>query len=93
MTRWPSGGFFSFVGCLNGGGQLRADGEAGKDLLHQVERLYESVEPEQPEMNEAVGALYKEWLGGPESERVQEALHTRYHPVEKTNAAVFNIKW
>ncbi|KAL8174844.1 UNVERIFIED_CONTAM: hypothetical protein K2H54_003453 [Gekko kuhli] len=80
-------------GCLNGGGQLRADGEDGKDLLLRVERLYESVEPEEPEANEAVGALYAEWLGGPESERARQALHTQYHPVEKANAAGFNIKW
>ncbi|XP_015284776.1 PREDICTED: cytosolic Fe-S cluster assembly factor NARFL [Gekko japonicus] len=80
-------------GCLNGGGQLRADGEAGKDLLLQVERLYESVEPEKPEANEGVRALYTKWLGGPTSERARQALHTQYHPVEKANAAGFNIKW
>ncbi|XP_060116890.1 cytosolic iron-sulfur assembly component 3 [Heteronotia binoei] len=80
-------------GCLNGGGQLRADREAGRDLLREVERLYESVEPEEPERNEEVSALYRDWLGGPESERARRALHTQYHPVEKTNAATFNIKW
>ncbi|XP_054851546.1 cytosolic iron-sulfur assembly component 3 [Eublepharis macularius] len=80
-------------GCLNGGGQLRADGEASKDLLHQVERLYEAVQLEKPEMNKDVCRLYEQWLGGPESEQAWQALHTQYHPVEKTNTAVFNIKW
>ncbi|XP_077173078.1 cytosolic iron-sulfur assembly component 3 isoform X1 [Paroedura picta] len=80
-------------GCLNGGGQLRADGDAGRELLQQVERLYESVAPEGPDTNQAVSTLYEEWLGGPESERARRALHTRYHPVERTSTAGFNIKW
>nr|XP_056722286.1 cytosolic iron-sulfur assembly component 3 [Euleptes europaea] len=80
-------------GCLNGGGQLRADGEASKDLLQQVERLYDLAEAEKPEANQDVRAVYEEWLGGPESEQARQALHTQYHPVEKANAASMNIKW
>ncbi|XP_062999172.1 cytosolic iron-sulfur assembly component 3 [Elgaria multicarinata webbii] len=79
-------------GCLNGGGQIKAEGEPGKDLLQQVERLYESVQPETPEMNRAAEELYEQWLGGPTSERARGALHTQYHAVERPSAG-FNIKW
>ncbi|KAK9393301.1 cytosolic Fe-S cluster assembly factor NARFL-like [Crotalus adamanteus] len=79
-------------GCLNGGGQIRAEGESSKDLLHHVERLYEMVQPEDPEMNKTIRDLYEQWLGGPTSEQAQTHLHTRYHAVEKASTG-FNIKW
>ncbi|NXP26834.1 NARFL factor, partial [Scytalopus superciliaris] len=78
-------------GCLNGGGQLRLQGEA-KEELQQVERLYESVQAEIPEDNEAVAELYEQWLGGRDSEKAAGMLHTEYHPVEKANTGL-NIKW
>lgn len=80
------------IGCLNGGGQIKLDGEFSKDQLQQVERLYESLQTEIPEKNQAVNELYGQWLGGPESEKAAKALHTEYHAVEKTSAG-FNIKW
>ncbi|KAM4025216.1 cytosolic iron-sulfur assembly component 3 [Anomaloglossus baeobatrachus] len=79
-------------GCLNGGGQLRAEGEAGKDLLQRVEQLYTSVRTESPEQNDRVKELYEQWLGGQDSARVKEALHTQYHAVEKTTSGL-SIKW
>ncbi|XP_053133082.1 cytosolic iron-sulfur assembly component 3 [Hemicordylus capensis] len=79
-------------GCLNGGGQIRAEGEPSKDLLQQVDRLYGSVRCQKPETDRAVEELYDQWLGGPDSEQAQKALHTQYHAVEKANAG-FNIKW
>ncbi|KAM9372646.1 cytosolic iron-sulfur assembly component 3 [Phaethornis superciliosus] len=79
-------------GCLNGGGQIKPDGEGSKDQLQQVERLYESLKPEIPGKNPAVKELYEQWLGGPGSEKAAQALHTGYHPVEKTSTG-FNIKW
>ncbi|NXX54698.1 NARFL factor, partial [Scopus umbretta] len=79
-------------GCLNGGGQIKADGESSKDQLQQVERLYESLKTEIPEENQAVNELYEQWLGGAESEKAAKALHTEYHAVEKTSIG-FNIKW
>ncbi|NXU55284.1 NARFL factor, partial [Turnix velox] len=79
-------------GCLNGGGQIKADGESNKDQLQQVERLYESLKTEIPEKNRTVSELYEQWLGGSGSEKATKALHTEYHAVEKTNAG-FNIKW
>ncbi|XP_065706611.1 cytosolic iron-sulfur assembly component 3 isoform X1 [Patagioenas fasciata] len=79
-------------GCLNGGGQIKLDGESSKEQLQQVERLYESLQTEVPEQNRAVQELYERWLGGAGSGKAAEALHTGYHAVEKTSAG-FNIKW
>uniref|UniRef100_A0A8C3I914 Nuclear prelamin A recognition factor-like protein n=1 Tax=Chrysemys picta bellii TaxID=8478 RepID=A0A8C3I914_CHRPI len=79
-------------GCLNGGGQIRAEGESSKDLLQQVEKLYESVKTEIPERNRTVKELYEQWLGGTNSEKAGTTLHTAYHAVEKMNSG-FNIKW
>lgn len=77
---------------MNGGGQIKLEGESSKEELQQVERLYESLRAEIPEENQAVRALYEHWLGGWGSQRAQEMLHTQYHAVEKTNSAL-NIKW
>ncbi|NXG66497.1 NARFL factor, partial [Hemiprocne comata] len=79
-------------GCLNGGGQIKPEGEGSKDQLQHVERLYESVQPAAPEENQAVQELYQHWLGGLGSEGAVGALHTQYHAVEKTSTG-FNIKW
>ncbi|XP_062359241.1 cytosolic iron-sulfur assembly component 3 isoform X3 [Cinclus cinclus] len=79
-------------GCLNGGGQIKLEGESSKEELQQVERLYESLKAEVPEENQAVRELYQHWLGGWGSERALEVLHTQYHAVERANSAL-NIKW
>ncbi|KAJ6657551.1 hypothetical protein lerEdw1_002265 [Lerista edwardsae] len=79
-------------GCLNGGGQAKAEGEPSKDLLQQVERLYESVQPQDPETSQEVRDLYDQWLGGPDAEKARRTLHTQYHAVEKARGG-FNIKW
>ncbi|KAM9013333.1 cytosolic iron-sulfur assembly component 3 isoform 2-T2 [Ara ararauna] len=79
-------------GCLNGGGQIKLDGDSSKDQLQQVERLYGSVQTAIPEENRTVHELYEQWLGGVESEMAVKALHTEYHAVEKASTG-FNIKW
>ncbi|XP_044308547.1 cytosolic iron-sulfur assembly component 3 [Varanus komodoensis] len=79
-------------GCLNGGGQIKAEGEPAKDLLQRVEQLYESVLPENPETSRATAELYQQWLNGPTSEQAREALHTRYHAVERIGTGL-SIKW
>ncbi|CAH2307409.1 cytosolic Fe-S cluster assembly factor NARFL [Pelobates cultripes] len=79
-------------GCLNGGGQIKAGGEASKDLLQRVEQLYESVRTEHPENSSQVQQLYEQWLGGNKSTRAEQALHTQYHAVEKINTGL-NLKW
>ncbi|NXF66926.1 NARFL factor, partial [Ciccaba nigrolineata] len=79
-------------GCLNGGGQIKLDGESSKDQLQQVERLYESLKTTIPEENWTVKELYEQWLGGTESEKAARALRTEYHAVERASTG-FNIKW
>ncbi|KAM4631908.1 cytosolic iron-sulfur assembly component 3 [Discoglossus pictus] len=79
-------------GCLNGGGQLKAEGEPSKDLLQRVEQLYDTVTTEPPEGNHQVTQLYEQWLGGSKSVTTQQALHTQYHAVEKINSGL-TIKW
>ncbi|KAM4698482.1 cytosolic iron-sulfur assembly component 3 [Rhinophrynus dorsalis] len=79
-------------GCLNGGGQIKAEGEASKDLLQRVEQLYGTVRTAPPEENDGVTQLYTQWLGGRDSQKVKESLHTQYHAVEKINSGL-TIKW
>ncbi|NWU39941.1 NARFL factor, partial [Hylia prasina] len=79
-------------GCLNGGGQIKLEGESSKEELQQVERLYESPRAEVPEENQAVRELCEQWLGGWGSGRAQQVLHTQYHAVERENSAL-SIKW
>ncbi|XP_068002603.1 cytosolic iron-sulfur assembly component 3-like [Melanerpes formicivorus] len=76
------------AGCLNGGGQLKAS----KEQLQQVERLYESVQAAAPEENQAVSELYEQWLGGVDSEKALQALHTQYHALERASSGL-SIKW
>ncbi|XP_014668400.1 PREDICTED: cytosolic Fe-S cluster assembly factor narfl-like isoform X2 [Priapulus caudatus] len=81
------------VGCLNGGGQIRPpEGVTAKELLSQVSDVYGSVNSRTPTENAAVAALYGDWLGGADSEKCHNALHTNYHQVEKMVNAL-NIKW
>ncbi|XP_038007595.1 cytosolic iron-sulfur assembly component 3 isoform X2 [Motacilla alba alba] len=79
-------------GCLNGGGQIKLQGESSKEELQQVERLYESLRAEVPEENQAVRELYERWLGGWGSERALQVLHTQYHAVHRASSAL-SIKW
>ncbi|XP_072916817.1 cytosolic Fe-S cluster assembly factor narfl isoform X1 [Hemitrygon akajei] len=80
-------------GCLNGGGQIRAE-ESGssKDLLQQVEELYTTVKVQTPEANQFIEQLYEQWLGSTDCTKALKLLHTQYHAVEKMNTAL-NIKW
>ncbi|CAL1280211.1 unnamed protein product [Larinioides sclopetarius] len=80
------------AGCANGGAQIRAMEESPKDLLKKVEELYHSLPSKEPGENPLVHHLYEEWLGGAESEKAKQMLHTQYHAVEKINNALF-IKW
>ncbi|XP_070579803.1 cytosolic Fe-S cluster assembly factor narfl-like [Ptychodera flava] len=80
-------------GCLNGGGQIKAEsGENPKDLLQRVEELYHSLKSRAVEDNPMVEKLYTEWLGGADSEKARTMLHTQYHAVEKATSAL-NLKW
>jgi len=81
-------------GCLNGGGQLHApDGEDSKEWLATVENIYSSVPcTEVKSDSPALDRLYSDWLGGKDSEKAKQCLHTQYHEVEKMSTAL-NIKW
>lgn len=81
------------AGCTNGGGQIRPDtGEMPSERLQQVEDLYKSLPCTEPLDMCGVGEIYTVWLGGHQSDKVRQLLHTSYHEVEKlTNALA--IKW
>lgn len=70
-------------GCLNGGGQLKAQPPMTvKQALQAVESTYETTQTIRlPEHNPAVKQIYQEWLGG--SPLKSEHLHTKYHFVPK----------
>ena len=80
----------TFVGCLNGGGQVKAtENEDSKSLLKRVTELYNSVESKSMENSQYVHRLYSDWLGGDNSNSL---LTTSYHAVEK-EANALTIKW
>lgn len=80
-------------GCLSGRGQAQAeDGRTDKALLRQMEGIYAHIPVRPAETSAHVQALYQEWLGGADSPRAQETLHTAYgdpgHPAHSRD-----IKW
>ena len=79
--------------CNNGGAQIRPEGEeTAKERLSKVEELYCGQPAVSPAEVADVQRLYTEWLGGADSPKAQEMLHTTYHEVEKmTNTLA--IKW
>ncbi|XP_028138259.1 probable cytosolic Fe-S cluster assembly factor AGAP009023 [Diabrotica virgifera virgifera] len=80
-------------GCLNGGAQVRPkEGRSVKDLLLEIEKLYDSLPTHLPESNKVVKELYDSWLQGEDSDKCSLILHTQYHAVEKSTNAL-NIKW
>ena len=80
-------------GCVNGGGQIRPTSEESpKELIEKVAKLYGSLKCYKPEEDQHVKGLYQKWLGGENSEKCKEALHTTYHAVEK-NVTALGIKW
>lgn len=80
-------------GCNNGGGQIRSDdGENARDRLASVNELYSSVHCIDPHTVQGIEIMYRDWLGGQNSGKARQMLHTQYHEVEKmTN--VLAIKW
>lgn len=79
-------------GCLNGGAQIRPQkSQQMKELTRELEEMYRSLPKSQPD-NEDVKVIYEEFLGGNDSDKAHELLHTSYHAVEKMSTAL-NIKW
>lgn len=81
-------------GCLNGGAQIRPqNNQSQKELTHDLEEMYRSLMNSQPENNEAVSDVYKEFFNaGSSDDKTQNLLHTSYHALEKTSTSL-NIKW
>ncbi len=73
-----------WVGCLNGGGQIRVDPKANKQLLTTLNATYHARPLREPGHSPLVTALYKEWLGGATvgSAAAQKVLHTSYHAIQ-----------
>ena len=85
-------------GCLNGGAQCKASSEeknsaTTKAHIAKMENLYrEAINKGMPTENPGVKTVYKEWLGGSNTEKASHYLYTEYHEVEKmTNSLA--IKW
>ena len=80
-------------GCVNGGGQIRpTDEEPSKDLIERVAKLYSSLKCYLPEEDASIQEIYEKWLGGRNSEKCKDFLHTAYHAVAK-NVTALGIKW
>lgn len=80
-------------GCNNGGGQIRPVGdETAKERLKSVEQIYDNIPCILPSQVTEVSQLYDEWLGGQNSEKSKQLLHTQYHEIEK-NTSLLAIKW
>ncbi|KAJ3292640.1 hypothetical protein HK104_005135 [Borealophlyctis nickersoniae] len=87
-------------GCINGGGQLKPEEgsiSAPKEFTAKAEEAYQSVGAyagvQFPETNQAIEILYRDWLGGEDTPKAREMLHTQYHAVEKTVVSGLAVKW
>ncbi|TPX48773.1 hypothetical protein SeMB42_g02853 [Synchytrium endobioticum] len=91
-------------GCINGGGQLKPDLDvlnsnlasgAGKEWVMRAESIYRSINDgvQLPEANQEVQRLYREWLGGDDTEKAWNMLHTHYHAIEKFEVNALAVKW
>jgi iron only hydrogenase large subunit-like protein len=81
-------------GCINGGAQIRPETNqpsVARELTRDLEQMYRSLPKSQPD-NDDVKVIYEEFLGGIDSDKSHELLHTSYHEVEKMSTAL-NIKW
>lgn len=89
-------------GCLNGGAQARQQSGGGVDdvissaaakaALTNLQSLHDQMDKQSPQSDPDVEKIYKDWLGGKDSEKASHFLYTDYHEVEKlTNSLA--IKW
>ncbi|XP_011862124.1 PREDICTED: probable cytosolic Fe-S cluster assembly factor AGAP009023 [Vollenhovia emeryi] len=80
-------------GCLNGGAQVRPDGNVQpRELASTLENMYRELPQSKPEENKVVQSLYKTWLGGEHTDKVGAYFNTQYHEIQKMNTALA-IKW
>lgn len=67
-------------------------GETGRELVSQLQDLYNKLPLANPAQSKLVKQLYIDWLDGRESDKARALLHTSYHALEKSDIAL-NIKW
>ncbi|XP_012057524.1 PREDICTED: probable cytosolic Fe-S cluster assembly factor CPIJ010948 isoform X1 [Atta cephalotes] len=80
-------------GCLNGGAQIRPNGNVQpRELALTLEIMYHKLPLSKPEENKVVQNLYKTWLGGEHTDKVNAYFNTQYHEIQKMNTALA-IKW
>lgn len=80
-------------GCLNGGAQIRPEGNIQpRELASILENTYHKLPLSKPEENTVVQNLYKTWLGGEHTDKVSAYFSTQYHEIQKMNTALA-IKW
>ncbi|XP_032675138.1 probable cytosolic Fe-S cluster assembly factor CPIJ010948 [Odontomachus brunneus] len=80
-------------GCLNGGAQIRPEGNVQpRELASMLENIYHKLPLSNPEENKVVQNLYKTWLGGEHTDKVDAYFSTQYHEIQKENIASA-IKW
>ncbi|KAM0733431.1 putative cytosolic Fe-S cluster assembly factor [Formica fusca] len=80
-------------GCLNGGAQIRPEGNVQpRELASILENAYHKLPLSKPDKNKVVQNLYKTWLGGEHTDKVSANFSTQYHEIEKMNTALA-IKW
>lgn len=73
-------------GCLNGGGQIRAENPADRDAakrkLHETVSVFATVSPDSEDFEAALKPFYDEFVGDvPGSEKAKALFHTKYHAV------------
>ncbi|KAI9190740.1 cytosolic Fe-S cluster assembly factor [Polychytrium aggregatum] len=71
---------------------------ASRSWVAHVEEVYRSVGTgeggiQMPEENAAVVELYRAWLGGPDSTKARQMLHTQYRAIEKNDINPLAVKW
>ena len=54
-----------------------------KELIAQLDQNYKDLEKETAFENPNVEEIYKEWLGGKNTDKADHMLYTEYHEVEK----------
>lgn len=80
-------------GCLNGGAQSRNEKAANsKETVLKLETSLTDLSKHDPWTNSTVTTLYKEWLGGRDTDKCRYLLRTNYHNIPKNNIAL-NVKW
>ncbi|KAI8812535.1 iron hydrogenase [Cladochytrium replicatum] len=68
-----------------------------KDWVSKVEAEYRQLSRcgalETPDQNPLIATLYSEWLGGEESEKARQMLHTQYHSLQTQDVSALMVKW